>query len=56
MRMGYAKGKNDITGIVKFAMFGSLYVTSNKKQEDEKKTKKYEEGQVSLLLFVSPYS
>ena len=30
-------------------MFGSLYVTSDKKQEEEKGTKKYEEGQVSLL-------
>ena len=47
--MGYAKGKNDIAGIVRLAMFGSLYVTSDKKQEEEKGTKKYEEGQVSLL-------
>lgn len=46
--MGYAKGKNDIAGIVRLAMFGSLYVTSDKKQEEEKGTKKYEEGQVSL--------
>jgi hypothetical protein len=47
--MGYAKGKNDIAEIVRLAMFGSLYVTSDKKQEEEKGTKKYEEGQVSLL-------
>ena len=47
--MGYAKGKNDIAGIVRLAMFGSLYVTSDKKQEEEKGTKKYEEGQVNLL-------
>ena len=47
--MGYTKGKDDITGIVWLAMFGSLYVTSDKKQEEEKGTKKYEEGQVSLL-------
>ena len=47
--MGYAKGKNDIAGKVRVAMFGSLYVTSDKKQEDEKETKEYEEGQVSLL-------
>ena len=47
--MGYAKGKNDIAGIVRLAMFGSLYVTSDKKQEEEKGTKKYEEGHVSLL-------
>ena len=37
--MGYAKGKNDIAGIDRVAMFGSLYVTSDKKQEDEKETK-----------------
>ena len=47
--MGYTKGKDDITGIVWLAMFGSLYVTSDKKQEEEKGTKKYEECQVSLL-------
>jgi hypothetical protein len=47
--MGYAKGKNDIAEIVRLAMFGSLYVTSDKKQKEEKGTKKYEEGQVSLL-------
>ena len=38
--MGYTKGKVDITGIVWLAMFGSLYVTSDKKQEEEKGTKK----------------
>ena len=38
--MGYAKGKNDIAGIVRVAMFGSLYVTSDKKQEEDKETKR----------------
>ena len=38
--MGYAKGKNDIAGIVRLAMFGSLYVTFDKKLEEEKETKR----------------
>ena len=38
--MGYAKGKHDIAGIVKVAMFGSLYETFDKKQEEEKGTKR----------------
>ena len=31
---------NDNSGIVPVAMFGNLYVTSDKKQEEEKGTKK----------------
>ena len=38
--MDYAKGKNDIAEIVRVAMFGSLYVTFDKKQEEEKGTKR----------------
>ena len=38
--MGYAKGKNDIAGIVSVAMFGCLYVTSDKKQEDGEENNK----------------
>ena len=48
--MGYAKGKNDITGIVWFAIYGNLYDISDKDKEDEKKTIRWEEGQVSLQL------
>lgn len=38
--MGYAKGKNDITGIVWLAMFGSFYKNPDKEKEDEMKTKR----------------
>ena len=37
--MGYIKGKDDITGIVWLAMFGSLYKISNEDMEEEKETK-----------------
>ena len=37
--MGYTEGKDDITGIVWLAMFGSLYKISNEDMEDEKETK-----------------
>ena len=38
--MGYAKGKRNVTESVWLAMFGSLYVTSDKKQEEDKETKR----------------
>ena len=37
--MGYTKGKDDNTGIVWLAMFGSLYKISNEDMEDEKETR-----------------
>ena len=37
--IGYAKGKNDIAGIVRLAMLGSLYKISDEVMEDEKETK-----------------
>lgn len=40
MRIGYAKGKNGIAGIVKVAMFGSLYEISDEDMEEEKETKR----------------
>ena len=51
--MGYAKGKNDITGIVWLAIYGNLYEISDKEKEDEKETRRKEEGQVSLFLWCS---
>ena len=36
------------TGKIRLAMFGSLYEISDKEMEDEEKTKRKEEGQVSL--------
>ena len=38
--MGYTKGKNDITGIVWLAMFGSLYKISDEDLVDEKEMKR----------------
>ena len=35
--MGNAKGKNDITGIVRLAMFGCHYEIPDKDKEDENK-------------------
>ena len=48
--MGYAKGKNDITGIVWLAMFGSLYEITIRIWKMRRKQKENKEGQVSLLL------
>ena len=39
-RMGYARGKNDIAGIVMLAILGSLCEISDKDREDEKKTRR----------------
>lgn len=56
--MGYAKGKNDIAGIIKVAMFGSLYEILVEDMEDEEKTrrKKEEKKKVSepFLSFGKP--
>ena len=38
--MGYAKGMRNVTESVWLTMFGSLYVTSDKKQEEDKETKR----------------
>lgn len=56
--MGYAKGKNDIAGIVKVAMFGSLYGIPEKNGEDGEENNKMgrrssEPSAPSVFLWVS---
>ena len=38
--MGYARGKNDIAGIVMLAILGSLCEISDEDMEDEKETRR----------------
>ena len=49
--MGCAKGKNDIAGIVKVAMFGSLYEIPKNDMEGRREENFKEEGQMSLRCF-----